>query len=80
MNILYTVLCVLLYFFIGGLIAGIIHDEDLDFAALFFWPVIIVFFLAILIFDALKGLGYTLADIFSHFIRGGENNETQEDK
>jgi hypothetical protein len=72
MSIIYSIIGVLLYLFIGGVIAGIIHDEDFDFAAIFFWPLLVVFFLAILIVDALKGLGYTLANIFSHFIRGGD--------
>ena len=78
MTVIYIMLCVILYFFIGGIIAGVIHDEDMDAAAIFAWPIIVIVSLAILCFEAVKGLGYTLADIFSHFIREGEQNNEKE--
>lgn len=80
MTFLLAAIVVVIYLLIGSIFAGFVQDEDLDAAAIFFWPLVLFMFLAIFSFDVVRKLGYFLADTINNFIHKGEqNNENQEE-
>lgn len=77
MTLLLAAIVVVLYLLIGSIFAGFVKDEDLDAAAIFFWPLVLVMFLAIFSFDVVRKLGYFLANTINNLIHGEEQNEEE---
>ena len=65
-------LWIVLYLIVGGFVAGLIRNEDLDASAVFAWPIMLVFILAVYCFSVVRDLGYWFAEKFEDFIYGGK--------